>query len=245
MDELVELITCKRCSQQKPPSSTDRHLCDDCVKAENNRVSYYRNHNFNWMDVAKEADLELWERQPAETDHEYNVWLHYRDTYPGKRPSYRSVAEELGTTINAVRKIGNRWHFPTRLQAWAKRVDDLTLQQRQQEILDMNKRHVDMASKLNEKLQKAIDLIDPYALSPKDINSLFKTAAELERKARVDQTPVVAAAHPDDENPDLKKMDVKTDNITEILKVLGGAGVLNNLGIRQTVTTEVVVKDDD
>jgi hypothetical protein len=228
----------------KPPSNTDRHLCDECVKAENNRVAFYRNHNFNWMEAAKEADLQLWERQPTETDHEYNVWLHYRDAYPGKRPTYRGVAEEINTSIGAVRKIANRWHFPTRLQAWAKHVDEITLQQRTQEILDMNKKHVDMAVKLNEKIQKAIDLIDPYALSPKDINSLFKTAAELERKARLDQVPQVNLSV-DDENPALKKMDVKSDSIKEILQVLGGAGVLGNFGVKQTVTTEVVVKGDD
>lgn len=245
MEELVELIECRRCSQKKPPHKTNRHLCDDCVKAEDSRVSYLRQHNFNWMEVAKEAELELWERQPAETDHEYSIWLRYRDAYPGKKPSYRQVAEELNTSISAVNKIGTRWSFPTRLQAWAKHVDAITLQQRQQEILDMNKTHISMAEKLNQKLMKAIDQIDPYALSPKDINSLFKTAAELERKARVDQ-PMVGHdnALVDDQNPNLKKMDVKSENISEILQILGKAGALNNVGVRQTVTTEVVVKDD-
>lgn len=245
---LIELIDCRRCGQKKAPHATDRHLCEDCVKAENNRVSYFRNHNFNWLEVAKEADIEIWERQPAETDHEYNVWLRYRDAYPSKKPSYRLVAEELNTTVNAVKKIASRWSFPTRLQAWARYVDTITLQQRKQEILDMNAVHISMADKLNQKLMKAIDLIDPYALAPKDINALFKTAAELERKARLDQTGLATGgAAVDDDNPDLKKMDVKTENISEILGILGKAGVLNNIGVRQTTTTttEVVVKDDD
>lgn len=244
MNELVETIVCRRCSLTKPPHATSRHLCDDCAKAEDNRVSFFRQHNFNWLDVAKEADLELWERQPAETDHEYNVWLHYRDAYPGKRPSYRGVAEELCTSVNAVRKIATRWAFPTRLQAWAKHVDEITLQQRKQEILDMNKKHVDMATRLNDKLSKAIDMLDPYSISPRELNSLFKTAAELERKARID-TPAETGVTLLDDNPSLKKTDIKTENITEILTVLGKAGVLDNIGVRQTVTTEVVVKSDD
>jgi hypothetical protein len=187
----------------------------------------------------------VWERQPAETDHEYNVWLRYRDCYPSKKPSYRQVAEDLNTTINAVKKIGIRWTFPTRIQAWARHVDAITLQQRQQEILNMNKTHISMAERLNEKLQKAIDLIDPYALSPKDINSLFKTAAELERKARIDQ-PMVdnTNALVDADDPNLKKMEVKSESIGEILQILGKAGALSNIGVRQTVTTEVVVKDE-
>jgi hypothetical protein len=48
-------------------------------------------------------------------------------------------------------------------------------------------------------------LIDPFALSPKDINSLFKTAAELERKARLDQ-PVIGSGNSlvDDDNPNFE-----------------------------------------
>lgn len=99
------LVKCSRCGQEKTPHKTNTHLCEDCVKAENNRVSYYRYHNFNWIDVAKEAELELWERQPAETDREWQIWLAYRDIYPSKRPSYRQVAEQLGTTVSVVKKV--------------------------------------------------------------------------------------------------------------------------------------------
>jgi hypothetical protein len=240
------MIECRRCNQQKPPHKSNAHLCDDCVKAEDNRVSYFRQHNFNWMEVAKETEFELWERQPGETDHEYNVWLHYRDAYPGKKPSYRQVAEEVNTSVNAVRKIGNRWTFPVRIQAWAKYLDTITLKQRQQEVLDMNAKHISMSDRLNEKLSKAIDILDPYQLTPREIATLFKTAAELERKARLDQ-PVVdnSLLVLGDDNPDLKKMDVKSESITEILQILGKAGALNNIGVRQTVTTEVVVKGDE
>lgn len=241
------MIICKRCNQEKEPDHRDNHLCVDCVKAENNRLSHIRRHNYNWLEVAKEADLELWERQPGETDHEWSVWLRYRDAYPGAKPSYRLVAEDLNTTVNAVRKIGSRWSFPTRIQAWAKYVDELTMTQRREEILAMNKRYVDMSAKLSDKIGRAIDMIDPSLLAPKDINSLLKTANEIERKARLDQPTAPQLVLNEDDNPDLKKMDVKTENISEILKVLGGAGVLNNFGVRQTTTTttEVVVQDED
>lgn len=241
------MITCKRCSLEKEPDKHNPHLCVDCVRAENTRVSHFRNHNYNWMEVAKEADLQLWERQPGETDHEWSVWLRYRDAYPSKRPSYRQVAEELNTTVGAVKKIGMRWSFTTRLQAWAKHIDEITLESRRQQIIDMNKKHVDMATKLNDKLMKAIDNIDPYALEARDINSLFKTAAELERKALLDKSADQTVITSVDDNPELKKVDVDSGNIKEILQVLGGAGVLSNFGVRQTTTTttEVVVQDED
>jgi hypothetical protein len=139
-------MLCRRCLQESEPHAANAHLCDACVKAEDNRVAHFRQHNYNWVEVAQEAELELWERQPGETDHEYNVWLRYRDAYPGKKPSYRGVAEELVTTYGAVHKIGSRWSFPARLQAWAKYVDNLILTQRRQEILDMNQKHIKMAN---------------------------------------------------------------------------------------------------
>lgn len=245
MNEIVDTIKCPRCSLDKPPNKTNRHLCDDCVKAENNRVSHYRNHNYNWMDVAKEADLDLWERQPSETDHEWNVWLRYRDAYPGKKPSYRSVAEELGTTVGAVRKIGNRWSFPTRIQAWAKYIDNLTLEQRKQEVIHMNERHIRMANAINDKLERAITLIDPTVLSPNEIKGLYKTAMEIERKARLDQPDVTGTLQVEDDNPNLRKTNIKTDDVSEILQILNSAGALKNAGVRQTVTTEVITKGDD
>ena len=235
------LIKCRRCGQEKTPHKTNRHLCEDCVKAENNRISYYRYHNFNWIDVAKEAELELWERQPAETDREWQIWLAYRDMYPSKRPSYREVAEQLGTTVAVVKKVAARWDFPVRLQAWAKYVDNLILKQRQQEILDMNKKHIEMAQALNEKLAIAINAIDPYELAPKDIKGLLQLSTELERKARLNNPDMIRPELTDD-NPDLKESPTKVEDLSEVLDILVKANVFKTIGVKQT--TEIVVKED-
>ena len=244
MSDIVALIKCRRCSQEKPPHKENQHLCEDCVKAENNRVSYLRRHNFNWMDVAKEAGLELWERQPGETDWEYTVWMCYRDAYPGKRPTIREVAEQLGTTTNAVRKIANRWNFPVRMQAWIKHVDELTLEQRRKEIIEMNKKHIELANKVHEKILKAVENLDPYAMSAKDISSLMRLSTELERKARLTEVPQAPEYDMEDNNPELKKQPIKSGSIKEIVEILAKSGILSNVGVRQTVTTEVVVKDE-
>lgn len=240
---LVPLVKCSRCGQEKTPHKTNTHLCEDCVKAENNRVSYYRHHNFNWVDVAKEAELDLWERQPAETDREWQIWLAYRDIYPSKRPSYRQVAEQLGTTIGVVKKVGARWDFPVRLQAWAKYVDDLTLQQRQKEIVEMNKKHIDMATALNQKLSVAIEKINPDLLEPKDIKGLLQLSAELERKARLDK-PDLKSPEIGDTNPSLKESPTKTEDLGEVLEILSKAGIFKTVGVKQTTTTEIVARED-
>jgi len=246
-EELVVVAHCKKCGQDKIMDSVDKHLCVDCVRAENNRVAFYRQQNFGWMDIAKEADISLWERQPGETDWEWIVWQRYRDTYPMQRPSYRTVAEDLNTTVGAVKKIGARWSFPARLQAWMRQVDAMTQRQRETEILEMNKKHITLAEKINVKLEKAIDNIDPTLMSAKEIAGLLKISSELERKARLDQ-PVLGAVRADDDNPDLKKANTNTEDLAQVVDILTKAGVLTgNIGVRTTTTTttEVVVKEDD
>ncbi|MNH04759.1 hypothetical protein D3C79_640650 [compost metagenome] len=200
------------------------------------------------MDVAKEAEIELYERQPEETDREYQIWLVYRDAYPSVRPSYRLVAEQLGCSYSAVSKVANRWSFPARLQAWSKHCDEITMRQRESEIIAMNEQHTSMAAELNTKLADAIKHLDSRVLTPKEIQGLMKVATDLERKARLD-TPVVKPFVMEGEDPNLKQTTVPTESMAEIIGILGAAGVLDNFGIRKTKTTtettELVVKGDD
>lgn len=240
-------MICRRCGLEKESHPEYANLCVDCVNVENSRVSYYRQHNYNWMEAAAEADIEVWLRQPEETDTEWAVWLAYRDAYPGVKPSYRMVAEQLGTTVNVVKKVGQRWTFPARLQAWAKYIDELTLARRRDEILSMNAKHIDMATRLNSKISSAIDAIQPSTLTPGELKGLLQLSTELERKARLDKTELEHVRVDDNENPELQHKMTKTDDINEILTILGAAGALpkNVTGIGVRTTTEVILKDDD
>jgi ribosomal protein L37E len=238
------MIKCKRCGLEKEPHPVDKHLCAECVKAENTRVTYYRQHQ-DWIAEAAAQGLDLWVQQPGETQWEFTVWTKYRDSYPGKRPSYASVAEELGTTYNAVKKIAQRWNFQVRMQAWMAECDRITLLQRRNEILQMNKEHIEMSAKLRDKLKSAIENINPLELKPKDIAPLMKIAADLERKAMLDnlqqdeaKQPLVASS----DNPYLKKAEPKQGELKEIVDILVKSGAL--VGIKQTKTTEVSVVDN-
>lgn len=253
MNELVELITCRQCSQQKPASPRTPHWCVDCEKAYNNRYSFMRSQNADWMEVAKENGLELYEKQPGETQLEWSIWLAYRDSYPGAKPSYKGVAEKVNSTYDFVRKTAARWHFQTRMQAWIVYCDQVTLAQRRQEILDMNKDHITMATMLRKKLNEAIENINPLDLKPGEINGLTKTMAELERKARMDTMAVEAQradSFVDADNPELRKSPTKTDDMSEVLSILLKAGALGDVGAvgvrtTETKTTEVVIKGDE
>lgn len=250
-EEVVPLIKCPRCGMDKPQARRSPHMCVDCEKAENNRVTYYRMHQDNWMDVAKEAGLDLWVQQPGETQWEYTIWCAYRDSYPGKKPTLGDVARQLNTTYNVVKKVAQRWSFAIRMQAWMQECDKITLLQRRQEVLDMNKEHVDMAARLRAKISSAIDQIDPAFVKPSEIASLARLATDLERKARVDsisQEELRRDMLTETENPELKKSPTKTNDLSEVVNILMKAGALGDItaiGVKETKTTQVVVADSD
>ena len=249
---LTETITCSKCGQQKPAGKTPG-WCIDCEKAYNSRYNYIRQHNSNWMEVAKENGIDMWERQPGETQLEWTIWQHYRDSYPGAKPSYKSVAEKAGCTYDYVVKTASRWSFNARMQAWITECDRITLSQRRQEVLDMNKDHIAMAVKLRAKMNAAIDYINPATLKPGELNSLLKTMTELEKKARMDQMDVesqLSDGFVDHENPNLKKSPTKQGDLSEVVSILlkaGALGDITQIGVRQTETkvTEIVAKGDE
>lgn len=254
--EAAMLDYCPKCGRSNVPvahSPNNAHICLDCERAVNSRYTHARNHQPDWPDIARQNGLELWERQPGETMLEFSIWQAYRDAYPGKKPSYKDAARQLNTSYEVVKKVASRWSFNLRLQAWMTYCDELTLQQRHTEILAMNSEHIAMAARLRAKLSAAIDQINPAELKASDINSLFKTATELERKARVDtmaQEEMRNMLCKDNSNPELQKTQTKTDDLGEVVKILMKAGVLGDVtqaGIRKTTTTttEIVVKDDN
>lgn len=247
MSDIVVMVDCPRCCQRKPADTYNPHICVDCAKAENSRYTYIRNHQDNWIAAAEDAGLDVWLRQPGETEWEYTVWCAYRDSYPGKKPSYSEVARQLNTTTNVVKKAAQRWTFQARMQAWIAECDRVTMMQRHSEILDMNADHINMSRKLREKLNTAIDLVEPAALKPSDIVALAKLAADMERKAQTDtmaQEDMQRELARGAENPELKKSPTKQNDLGEVVQILlqaGALGSVTQIGVRET--REVVVAD--
>ena len=248
-EELVELIHCPKCGQNKPADIANKHICVDCAKAENNRANYLRMHQGDWMEVARDAGIDVWLQQPGETQWEYTIWCAYRDSYPGKKPTYGAVAEQVGTTKAFVGKVAQRWSFQARMQAWMAECDRITMEQRRAEVLHMNAEHVSMAQRLRDKLSASIDMIDPASLKPSELSSLMKMATDLERKAtmdRIEQEDKLRVV--EGENPNLKKDTTKQGDLGEVVKILLSAGALGNItqiGVRETTTREIIAKEDD
>jgi ribosomal protein L32 len=241
------LIDCPKCGQRKPAHHVDTHICADCAKAINSRITYYRQHR-DWMAEAREQGLDVWLQQPGETQWEYTIWLAYRDSYPGRKPSYKQVAQQLGTTYTQVLSVAKRWDFQARMQVWISECDRITLLQRRNQILDMNRDHISMAEKLREKLKTAIEKIEPANMKPGEIASLMKVATELERKARIDeiaQDEMRANLLVDTGNPDLKKTPTKQGDLAEVVQILMKAGALGSItaiGVKETTTRETIIK---
>lgn len=241
---LIAMIECPKCGQLGYPKKNNPHICEDCARVEKQRENYIHTHNPGWMELAKDTGLELWERQPEETDREYQVWLCYRDAYPARKPTYGDIARQLNTTINVVKKVGQRWSFPTRMQAWVQHVDNITLRSRQEQIVAMNASHIALAEKARKKLESAIDFLDPACMKPGEVIQLGRFVTELERKARLDET-VITPVQIDENNAMMKKSVTPTEDMAEILKILVATGALDAasaVGIKQT--TEVVLKND-
>lgn len=250
-DMPVEIVHCRRCGQDKPADHRDRHLCVDCARAENNRSSHLRRNQGDWMEAAKEAGIDVWLQQPGETQLEYSIWVAYRDSYPGKKPSFREAAEKAGTTLNFVYSVSQRWTFQARMQAWMAECDRITMEQRRAEILHMNAEHISMAQRIRNKMSVAIDAIQPETLKPSELASLMKLATDLERKAQLDTAQLEEQRRDlvvDAENPNIKKSPTKQGDLGEVVKILLNAGALGSvtqIGVRETTTREVIARDDD
>lgn len=239
-------MICKRCGQDKEPDKYNTSICVDCAKAERNRRSYKRRHQEGWMDEAKEAGLVVWQQQPGETQLEYAVWMLYRDSYPGIKPTYRELAEKAGTTYENVKSIASRWNFQARMQEWIAECDKITIAERQQAILDMNEDHIDMARRLRAKMSDAINCIRPDEVKPSEISSLMKIATDLERKANIDSQAQELMIM-DQKTPEAvqAKKQTKKDDLQEVVDILVNTGALGNvtqIGVKET--REVVAIDD-
>ena len=228
-------------------SRSNKHMCVECERAWHNRMHALRDTNRDWMTIAKQAGLELWERQPGETQWEYEIWQCYRDQYPQQKPSLADVARTLALPRNVVNTVATRWQYVTRLQSWVRSVDIKLVNDRRQAIADMHTAHLDLARKMSEKASEALKYLDASTMSAKDITSMLRTMVDIENKARLDQLQndeKLAEVNSAAENPNLKTVESKQSDLGEIVGVLAAAGVLGDItriGVKSG-PTEVVAE---
>lgn len=229
-------MICNRCKSESTKLDADG-ICPGCVKAEivPSKVS--------WIEIAEQNELELYDRQPGEFDKEWFLWLAYRDQYPHKTPKLKDAAFTIGMNYKAALKTSSKWSYKARLQAWAQHCNEQVTKNRSKEIVDMNLKQKRLASTMLDKLEKAIEVLDPDMLKPSDINSLFKTMTEIQRRSvedeHVEWQPDIGLTGKNA----IADKPVKKDDLAEVMSILAGAGVLqvNKIGLETNDGTTVVI----
>lgn len=230
---------CKKCGSHLNRSSGNPDLCGACYKTEASATALQRRSNANWTDIAAECGLALHERQPEESDTEWLIWSKYRDHYPMKLPTWAELAAECNVSVGTVMKASQRWSFKVRMQAWARYTDDGLSESRIAAIKEMNERQQTMAISLQEKLQQAINNLDPLLLKPNEITSLLKAATELERRIKEAAPQKVEGTMAD--TAVKQKALTKAEDIGEVVDILAKTGMLpGTLAVEQTTTTRIV-----
>lgn len=248
-------ITCLHCGRDDVLETLFQvGMCVDCyVKISNRNTELARWGNQNWREAAEAAGVRLYEQLPNETPFEYRRFCVYRDLYPSTRPTVKEAARLLNEPYATVLGTSSRWHWHDRLQEWINECDRITLEQRRQEMLDMNKRHIELARIADSKVRAALESMDPRTMKPSEVNSLIKTMAQLERESRVDtiaQEELRSQITHGSDNPELKKSPTKVDEMGDVLNVLLQAGVLDSASIGLKTTSkdgsvsELVVKKE-
>lgn len=233
-------IYCPHCGRDHVMQSAyTKGMCVDCYQALANRnTTLYRHGDPDWKSKAEQAGLALYERQPNESARDYEIFKTYMMMYPLERPTLKKTAAKLGLAYETVANTSRRCHFKERLDAWMRECDKATLNQRRNEMIEMNSQHIEMATTLRGKLLAAMNMLEPGSLKPGEIAQLAKLANSMEREARVDQIAqeeMRADLNKGDENPDLKKSVTKAGDLGEVLSVLmksGALGDAKSVGVR-------------
>lgn len=126
-----------------------------------------------------------WEQQPGESGPAFEAFSTYRDLGPGRTVS--AVAGKLKKSDSLLRRWKNKWDWRQRTAAYDASIAEEARRKAVKDRRDMENRHIGIAMQLQKKALKALDLLEPEQMSPKDIREFFKMATELERLNRVSE----------------------------------------------------------
>lgn len=241
----IDAWHCEKCGTTTNRSSIDARYCNDCYVTEVKNSAVAKATNSDWMEQSKASGLQLYERQPEESDKEWAVWMTYRNHYPMRLPTWSELAKECDLPVAQVTRAVQRWSFHVRIQAWARFADSTGQEQRLKEIKEMNDRQVVMSKKLQEKLMTAIETLDPNILRPNEIVNLLKASTDLERRITL-AVPEHVSSEEIDTTKNAGKAVTKVEDLSDVMSFLQSTGALDNktFGVEQ-VTTRFITKDSD
>jgi len=265
--EAIVLDTCKRCGQPLDGvrSNANRDYCRDCAAAA--RAEAKKDEPGAWLQLAREQGIPVWEQQPGESNEEYEMWVAYRDLWPGVRPTVARVAAALQRRTQTVQRVCDKWTWAARLQGWIREVTAERQAEIRQAKRAMVEEHISMGETLRRKAAEAIEYFDPADVTPSELVSLLKEVQRLETTSRdmlddVERAtaadveawqPVDAPAGLFVDTPALggsslelpgaqPQQSMSQKDMLEVVDILAKSGYLKMVGVQQTV---MVVGDDD
>jgi len=132
---------------------------------------------------------ELWERLSNETTKAYAAFCIYRDL-----GSERSIDKVLAATGKRNRssliKWSSRYNWVERVQAYDQYLEELKRKEQEQAIIEMSRRHAELAVRMQELIKARLEEIDVNALSPRDLATWLDIATKLERLSRGEPTSI-------------------------------------------------------
>lgn len=134
-------------------------------------------------------DLLPWERQPDESAKNYEAFKIYYEM--GVDRSLRKVAEKLEKSETLMGRWSGQFDWVKRADAWDKEQERLARIENQKEIAKMRKRHAQLARKVLEKVDEALDELQSEDVGAANIGRLIDVASKLERISLGDVGEVV------------------------------------------------------
>lgn len=131
--------------------------------------------------------LHVWERQPAETSHQFGLFSYFRDIGPDR--TIAATARDNDLSPSTVQDIATKWDWWGRVREWDKHVEDVKQKEFLAETGKMARRQARRAIKLQRLGESRIDqyLDSPElqaTLTATDAMRLVAEGAKLERQAR-------------------------------------------------------------
>ncbi len=123
-----------------------------------------------------------WERQEGEGAKPYEAFLIYLEM--GADRSLRAVGQKLGKSRALMERWSSAYSWTERCHAWDNYLQREAKKAAVAEVRAMNKRHIQMAVKLQDAAMQALTDKGSEIITEKNLASIVKLATDLERGSR-------------------------------------------------------------
>ncbi len=121
-----------------------------------------------------------WERQKGESRKAFAAFVVYRDM--GESRSTEKVGKEGGKSWGLIQRWCTRWHWVDRCASYDDYFDRQQRNAREQEIIEMNRRHVTIARGLLARVTARLAKMNEEEIGVQSLAPLLRSAAEVERR---------------------------------------------------------------